>query len=74
MTKGDMVFYSTNAGMFRGRVETMHRDGSVSVLVQHRLVLADPEDNVGGYHVRPGYFGFRVRLDSSDLRLTPFAA
>lgn len=58
MKKGDSVLYSTGNSDVRARVETMHRDGSVTV--KALFYVSDGKDV-------PGYLGFKYRMDAGDL-------
>ncbi|GAA5544238.1 MULTISPECIES: hypothetical protein [Hyphomicrobiales] len=64
MQKGSGVLYNTGSADVRARIETMHRDGSVTVraLFYHR----DGKDV-------PGYLGFKYRLwpDDPQIGLRP---
>jgi len=63
-TKGDTVFYRSAAGVIvRASIATMHRDGSVSVAAQFYVDDAHAD--------LPGYLGFKFRLASDDLYLSP---
>lgn len=59
--KRDAVFYSTGAATIRARVETVHRDGSISVRALFYL-------NDHGADV-PGYLGFLYRMHPADLQV-----
>lgn len=63
MKNGETVFYSTGRAMVRARVETVHRDATVSVKA---LFYVDDKGNDV-----PGYLGFKVRLASWNEQFTP---
>lgn len=58
MTKGDAVTYKVPSGTIRAIVDTMHKDGSVTV---RAMFFTE-----GGKDA-PGHLGFKVRLEKSDL-------
>ena len=61
MKRLDTVFYGVGAATVRARVETLHRDGTVTVGAQF-FVDAEGKDV-------PGYLGYRFsRVERSDLR------
>lgn len=58
--KGDQLTYNTGSADIRARVETAHRDGSVTVTA---LFYQDKGKDV------PGYLGFKYRLWPNDLQV-----
>lgn len=61
LTRGQTVFYNVRSNVFRARVETIHRDGDVTV--QAQFIVDQTGKDTGTY------FGVKVRLPRRDLRL-----
>lgn len=60
MKKGEALIYSTGSSEVRARVETAHRDGSITV---RAMFYQNNGKDV------PGYLGFKYRLWPNDPQM-----